>query len=151
VIITQERIYSDEDASFSILFIDDVFECFVIEDEFRELKVPKETRIPAGNYKIKVRTWGGFHARYQRKFYKFHKGMLELVGVKNFKDILIHVGNYEYNTDGCLLVNSGILVSDDNISGQRSIPAYKKFYNKVIDAALNNDLRINIIDRDQIN
>jgi len=148
LIINQERIVSDNDATASILFIDGVLECFVIEDEYREHKVPKETRIPAGDYRIKVRTWGGFNARYTRKFPDFHQGMLELVNVPNFKDILIHIGNYESNTDGCLLVNAGVRVDPGNITGQSSTDAYRRFYKKVIDAAINDDLTIEIFDRD---
>lgn len=148
MIINQERIASDNDASASIVFIDGVFECFIIEDEYREHKILKETRIPADIYKIKVRTWGGFHARYTRKFPNFHQGMLELVDVPTFKDILIHVGNYESNTEGCLLVNAGVRVDPGNITGQSSTHAYQRFYKKVIDAALNSDLTIEIFDRD---
>lgn len=149
MIIVQERISSDDDASFSILFIEGVFECFVIEDEYREHKVPKETRIPAGKYDIEVRKFGGFHNRYERKFPSFHKGMLELVDVPGFTDILIHIGNYEYNTDGCLLVNAGVRVTPNDINGQVSVNAYKRFYSKVIDAALQKHLTIEIFDRDR--
>ena len=149
MIINQERISSDDEASFSILFIDGVFECFVIEDEYREHKVPKETRIPPGRYNIIVRAWGGFNNRYQRKFPHIHQGMLELEDVPGFTDILIHVGNFEHNTDGCLLINAGVRATPNNIVGQVSVEAYKRFYRKVIDAAFSKDLAIEIFDRDR--
>ena len=88
MLLKQERIFSDDNATFSILFIDNTFECFVIEDEYREKKVPKETRIPAGRYRATLRRFGGFHNRYERKFRFFHKGMLELAEKTEFNNLL---------------------------------------------------------------
>ncbi len=148
MIIDQERIFSDNESSFSLVFVDGVFECFFIEDEPRDIKVPRETRIPAGVYDIRVRDYGNFHERYQDKFPEMHQGMLEVCAVPGFSDILIHCGNYESNTEGCLLPNTGVYAVEGNITGQASVVAYKKLYRKVIEAALDNNLSINIIDRD---
>ena len=46
-----ERFTSDKDATISAIYLDDVFQCFGLEDEYREEKVASETRIPAGSYK----------------------------------------------------------------------------------------------------
>ena len=78
--------------------------CFTLEDEARENKIPGETRIPAGKYEIKLRTEGGHDARYSTRFRGMHKGMLELQDVPEFKYILIHCGNTEEDTAGCLLL-----------------------------------------------
>lgn len=78
--------------------------CFTLEDEHREVKVMAETRIPCGTYDIKFRTVGGFHNKYSKRFAGIHKGMLELQDVPNFTYILIHCGNTEEDTAGCLLV-----------------------------------------------
>lgn len=148
MIINQERIFSDSESSFSLVFVDGLFECFFIEDEPRDVKVPKETRIPEGMYDIRVRPWGGFHNRYQDKFPDIHKGMLEVCDVPGFSDILIHCGNYESNTEGCLLPNTGVYAADGNITGQASVTAYKKLYCKIIEDAIAGDLSIDIVDRD---
>ena len=86
--------------------------CHSLEDEKRTVKVFGETRIPSGIYRIKLRTTGGHHARYQNK-YPFHKGMLHLQDVPNFKYILIHIGNDD-DTAGCLLTGTGSVVDYEN-------------------------------------
>jgi len=102
-----ERFTSDEDTTISAVYLDDVFQCFGLEDEYREEKVASKTRIPAGTYKVGVRTTGGFHSRYKNKFSEFHQGMLHVQDVPRFEFILIHVGNTDENTAGCLLVGTG--------------------------------------------
>ena len=39
-----------------------------------------ETRIPAGTYKLRLKTWGGYD-RYTKRFGEMHKGMLEVLDV----------------------------------------------------------------------
>lgn len=80
------------------------FLCFVLEDEFRKVKVKGETRIPRGTYRVALRKIGGFNERYARRFPKIHKGMLWLLDVPGFEYILVHCGNRDEDTDGCLLV-----------------------------------------------
>jgi len=124
-----ERYYSTDDFTIGRLFIDDVFECYVLEDEFRAGKVMHETRIPKGTYEIKLRTFGGHHERYIKKF-DFHKGMLWLQDVPKFKDILIHIGNSDEDTSGCLIVGQHV----DLIKGwiSKSTQAYINLYKKVV-------------------
>lgn len=146
--INQERIFSDDESSISIAFVNDRFVCFFVEDERRELKVPKETRIPEGSYQIKLRTVGGFHNRYSERFPEIHMGMLCLQDVPGFEHILIHCGNTEKNTDGCLLTNTGVLALPGSVVGQSSVVAYKRLYELVIEAAAHERLWIDIVDRD---
>ena len=49
-----------KDATNGLLFIDNVFECYTLEDEVRDIKVHSETAIPLGTYKIKFRNIGGW-------------------------------------------------------------------------------------------
>lgn len=62
-------------------------------DHIRRVKVPEETAIPAGRYRVH-RTWS---PRYQRL-------VMELQNVPGFRGIRIHSGNGESDTAGCLLV-----------------------------------------------
>ena len=89
--ITVERIHSNDDATLSVIFIDGVFECFGIEDEFREDKVAGETRIKADIYTLGIRDVGGFHNRYSKKFPDFHQGMIQVLNVPEFEYILLHI------------------------------------------------------------
>jgi len=148
MIITVKRFKSDDDATLSMLYVDGEFECFGLEDEYRQTKVPKETRIPAGIYKMGVRTVGGFDYRYTRKFPEFHQGMLEIKNVPGFEYVLIHVGNTDEDTDGCLLVGCGANTCGE-LSVSSSVAAYRKLYRKVIGAALVGDLLINVEDLDR--
>lgn len=141
------RYTSDTNTTLSLVFVDGIFFTYGLEDEFREEKIRGETRIPRGKYRITVRAEGGFHNRYTKKFGKFHQGMLWVRDVPGFEWILIHVGNTEKDTAGCLLVGSGVS-SAKRLMITRSVPAYKKLYAKVIEAAKADNLTIEYIDGD---
>lgn len=131
-----------KDATNGMLFIDGVFECYTLEDEVRDVKVMSETAIPLGTYEIKFRNIGGFDTKYKARYgTTFHKGMLELQDVPNFKYILIHTGNTDEHTAGCLLLGETQQDLDKGKDGfvGGSGDAYKKMYPKVRDALLNGE------------
>ena len=145
--ITVKRITSDSDSTVSIIDIDGHFQCFGLEDEYRVNKVVNETRIPAGTYKVGVRDVGGFHSRYKSR-YQFHQGMLQVLDVPNFEYILIHTGNSEKDTAGCLLVGSGCSTVKGDMKVRSSRYAYRALYQKVINSALLDSLLIEFVDDD---
>jgi hypothetical protein len=104
------------------------FLCFTLEDEFREVKVPGETRIPAGTYRVTLRTEGGKHAQYQQRYGPMHKGMLWVRDVPNYDFILIHTGNKDEHTDGCLLVGDNC---DQNITDEGMVGASRNAYRRI--------------------
>lgn len=126
--LTLDRYYKTNDFTVGRLSIDGVFECYTLEDEHREVKVMHETRIPSGRYEIKLRTFGGHHERYKK--FPYHKGMLWLQDVPKFKDILIHIGNTEKHTSGCILVGKSIDLNKGFLSS--STIAYESMYKKVL-------------------
>ena len=137
--LTVVRTQFGADATNGLLFIDREFECFTLEDEVRDVKVHSETAIPLGEYEIKLRTVGGFHTKYTERYgAAFHKGMLELQDVPNFQYILIHTGNTDQHTAGCLLVGETQQDLDKGKDGfiGGSGDAYKKMYPKVLNALL---------------
>jgi hypothetical protein len=69
--------------------------CFVLEDTARApgIKIPGETAIPAGRYRVIV-DWSN----------RFRKYSLHILDVPNFAGIRIHSGNTDKDTEGCLLV-----------------------------------------------
>tara|TARA_B100001250_G_scaffold146162_1_gene125140 strand:+ start:709 stop:1293 length:585 start_codon:yes stop_codon:yes gene_type:complete len=130
-----------EDATNGMLFINGVFECFTLEDEVRNVKVHSETAIPLGEYEIKLRTEGGFHTKYTSRYGSMHKGMLWLQDVPGFTWILIHTGNTDQHTAGCLLLGETQQDLDKGKDGfvGGSGDAYKKAYPKIAKAILNGE------------
>lgn len=114
------------DWTVSRLYVRNRFECFVLEDEGRTLKVKGETRIPVGTFIVSLRTEGGFHQRYLKRFGPaFHHGMLWVKDVPGFEWILFHLGNTDEDTAGCLLVGQ-TWTGAGTISGSER--AYRHFY-----------------------
>jgi len=127
------------------------FLCYTLEDECREEKVMAETRIPAGVYSILLRKEGGFHGRYTKKYGDMHKGMLHVQDVPNFKWILIHTGNTDEHTAGCLILGdsqeNNVLMKDGFIG--KSVQAYKRVYPPIAEALENGEeVTIEYIDLD---
>lgn len=128
------RMWANDNETLGMMSIENIEECFILEDQYQLKKVRGKTRIPAGTYKISLRTEGRLHEKYKKLFPSFHIGMLELQNVKNFKYILIHIGLDDEDTEGCLLTASGSQVNTGKIKLTRgtSTRAYKKLYKKVI-------------------
>lgn len=135
-----KRLYSADDFTIGSLFLEDEegreFLCFTLEDEYREEKEYGETRIPAGTYRITLRTVGGFHNRYAEKFPNMHKGMLWVRDVPGFEYILIHIGNTDEHTAGCLLVG---MSADMKGTIGKSTYAYKDIYPRISEALLDGE------------
>ncbi len=131
--LTVVRTQFGTDATNGLLFINGIFECYTLEDQYQAVKVMHETCIPEGTYDIKFRTVGGFHEKYKKRYGNDHYGMLHLQDVPNFTYILIHAGNTDEHTSGCLIVGEtqqDLDISDDGFIGH-SGKAYLKLYNKV--------------------
>lgn len=142
-----ERIASNGDSTIGVLYLDGKFFCFACEDEYRVTKVKGRTRIPAGTYKIRLRTEGGLTQKYLAKFPALHRGMLWLQDVTGFQWIYIHIGNKHEDTEGCILVGRG--VNSEGMFLYSSTDAYLDLYRTVADAAEAGDLEITIVDRDR--
>jgi hypothetical protein len=125
------------------------FLCYTLEDESREEKVWGETCIPNGTYNIRFRTEGGYHNKYSGRFENIHKGMLEVCDVPNFQYILIHCGNTDEDTAGCLLVGDTQENNSTKTGGfiGKSTQAYQRIY-PLIAKALDQGETVSIAYRD---
>ena len=131
--LTVVRTQFGTDATNGLLFINGIFECYTLEDQYQAVKVMHETCIPEGTYDIKFRKTGGFHSKYSERYKNAHYGMLHIQDVPNFTYILIHTGNTDEHTSGCLIVGEtqqDLEVSKDGFIGSSTV-AYKKMYSKV--------------------
>jgi len=88
-----ERDVLTDKSTLGLLYIEGSFYCFTLEDKLREHKIPGETCIPIGSYKIVKHYSPRFGAHYPM-----------LMDVPNFSGVLIHAGNTPEDTEGCILV-----------------------------------------------
>lgn len=124
------------------LYIDGKYFCDTIEDTDRGLKqtdayasnkrkkVHGETAIPTGRYQVTLSVQS---PRFKSKpAYQFCNGYLpRLINVPCFDGVLIHIGNYPKDTEGC------ILVGRNTIKGavMESTETFKKLYSKLKSAS----------------
>ena len=99
------RTYLGEKYTIGKFFINGEYFCDTLEDKVRdfnkdgdlldegETKIYGDTAIPYGRYKV-IYTFSPH----------FGKKLPRLVGVKHFDGILIHAGNTDRDTNGCILV-----------------------------------------------
>ena len=125
--------------------------CYVLEDTYRPVKIMHKTRIPANKYKLKLRRYGSHFLRYSERFLKLNhiRGMIEVMNVKNYTDILIHIGNSETDTSGCLLVGQDYREEDGQLILISSTLAYKALYPIIADA-LEQDEEVTLEIRDEL-
>ena len=112
------------------------FLAYTLEDEYRNEKVFGETRIPNGTFRVGLRKVGGYHAKYSKRFPHIHIGMLHVLDVPGFEYILIHCGNTDEHTAGCLLVGDSQennQITKDGFIG-KSTQAYKRIYPRIGEA-----------------
>lgn len=122
--LTLKRKYSGSAYTIGDLFIDGVFFCNTIEDVVRHLpatcpntpkgrnctckeKVYAETAIPAGTYKVTME----YSPRFKRRLPLLHD-------VPHFIGILIHSGNTQRDSAGCIIV--GINTVKGKVTGSRA-------------------------------
>jgi hypothetical protein len=96
----------------------------------RDRKIAGATAIPVGTYEVDMNT---VSPKYQyRRQYDFCRGKLpRLVNVKGYSGILIHIGNYPQDTEGCILAGKNTVVG----AVMESTETFKKLYDKMKFAA----------------
>lgn len=113
--INLKRTFKNNNYTIGKLYINDIYQCDTIEDTDRGLvnsmplevvnlkKVYGKTCIPKGTYKINMDT---ISPKFKdRTWAKPYDGKLpRLENVVGFDGVLIHVGNNEEDTLGCILV-----------------------------------------------
>ena len=109
--IKVDRIYKGESYTIGRMYLNGEYFCDTLEDAIRPVKIPNETAIPAGTYKVEV-TYSP----------RFKRNLPLLIDVPNYTGIRIHNGSNKDHTSGCILVgfntSKGILSDSRKISDQ---------------------------------
>lgn len=132
-----DRKYKKATYTIGRLYVNGEFLCNTLEDKDRglsdedsldkikKIKVPSETAIPTGTYKITLNVVSPSFSK--KAYYKnFCGGRLpRLLGVKGFEGILIHKGNSDKDSAGCILVGDNTAVGKVYNSQARFEQLYK--------------------------
>lgn len=106
--IKVDRIYKGESYTIGKMYLNGKYFCDTLEDAIRPVKIPNETAIPAGTYKVEV-TYSP----------RFKRNLPLLVDVPNYTGIRIHNGSNKDHTSGCILV--GFNTSKGKLTDSRKI------------------------------
>jgi hypothetical protein len=136
-----KRRFKGESYTIGSLYIDGVYFCDTLEDtdrgltqlmplsEIRKLKIAGQTAIPTGTYKVVTNVVSPKYST--REAYRFCGGKVpRLLNVPGYEGVLIHIGNYATDTEGC------ILVGENKVKGQviNSTATFKRLYELMTDA-----------------
>ncbi|HBL75809.1 MAG: hypothetical protein A2W90_04725 [Bacteroidetes bacterium GWF2_42_66] len=123
------RISDDGKTTIGLLFVNNRFYCYTLEDARREVKIPGETRIPAGTYLITFRKELSELTQKYRDLYpdwfSFH---LQLNNVPEFDLVYLHNGGDHTDTEGCILVSDSIQVQNKNTMLTNSRITFRRLY-----------------------
>ena len=136
-----KRIAKRETYTIGHLYVDGVYFCDTCEDTDRGLKqsLPASvnnakkrygaTAIPTGRYQVTLKMQSPRFSK--KKQYEFCNGYLpRLLNVPAFEGVLIHIGNTNRDTDGCILVGRNTKVGKVLESGI----TFRALYGKLKDA-----------------
>lgn len=108
---------SNETCTIGNLYVNGVWECFILEDPVRPTKIAGRTAIPAGRYKVTIT-----HSP------RFNRPLPLVHDVPGFSGIRIHTGNTAEDTEGCLLPG---LTNPSPFSVGSSGKAFNALYEKL--------------------
>ncbi|EDP3641343.1 hypothetical protein GXA84_02380 [Campylobacter jejuni] len=121
-----------------------LFECFSLEEDKEGLESGKDLRIPEGNYNLKRHSPSRFENTLRSITKKDDDTMINVYNdeVPSSRAILIHWGNTDKDTQGCILL--GLTKDNNNESVGQSRQACKEFYDLMYHQDLNN-IKLEII------
>jgi hypothetical protein len=137
--LTVKRKVRNPNNTIGELFVDGKKFCDTLEDtdrgldqkmsltEIRSKKVAAHTCIPSGTYKVTMKVVSPKYST--RAAYQFCGGRLpRLLDVPGYEGILIHIGNTDKDTEGCILVGQ----NDKNKQVINSTVTFKALYDKLM-------------------
>lgn len=140
--LTLIRKYKKKDYCIGELYVDNKFFCDTLEDpdrgltstmnltEIKAKKIKGDTAIPTGTYKITLDIVSPKYSNFSKYPYvKFCGGkMPRLLNIPGYEGVLIHAGNTQKDTEGCLLVGMNRQIGKV-LDSQKT---FKKLYDKLL-------------------
>lgn len=143
MLLKLKRRFKGSNYTIGSFYVNNKYFCDTIEDVDRKLKqsmniieiqrkkVKGETAIPSGVYTVNMNTISPKYSKIQFYKDKANGGRVpRLINVKGFDGVLIHSGNTEKDTEGCLIVG------ENKVKGQviNSKKVFEKLYKLLYDA-----------------
>jgi hypothetical protein len=149
--ITVLRYADDGNTSLGLMFVNKVFFAYTLEDTHSELKIPGNTRIPEGHYRLGIKKENTPLTQRYRNRFDWFSNHIEIEGIPNYDLVYIHIGNTHKDTKGCLLIADGVNAANREKMILQSQKAYERFYKIIYPRIVNNEpLAINILDENWI-
>ena len=126
--LTVLRYQDDGETTLGLLFINNLFFCYTLEDTFRAIKIAEKTRIPNGTYEVDFNRFDTpltLKYRQTRSWFTYH---LEIKNVPDYIGVYIHSGGTHEHTAGCLLVSNGLMATDKQKILNNSRDTYESLY-----------------------
>jgi hypothetical protein len=135
MVVRVRRFYSNPVRSLGILMADDKLLAFTLE-------LPKAgtmVRIPAGSYALALRPSPKFSPIYGHD-------MIEITGVPRRTEILVHPGDFEKDTHGCLLIGMSVTTELDAERDDEQLTTSRDMYLKVVYPVLSKAIKESFVD-----
>ncbi len=146
------RIQQKGQSTLSHLYVDGIFQCYLLEDAIRFTKIKGETAIFAGAWTMRLNTEGGMNEEYKKRFPTLHKGMVEIL-TEQHNFTYIHIGNFIRHTEGCPLAGATYNIDEKdkkNFMVSESEKAYRFIYPLLVSLIEKGDTAIDIINQPYI-
>lgn len=155
MLLTVQRFSLKKDWSLGRFLIDSKLDGFTVEDEVRQVKVMHETAIPYGTYDIGLHASPKFseafywseegqvlihkpfskaflNHKFSRETFKKYKDwkphfLFEVKSVANFRYVLLHWGNTDLDSSGCIILGRSLGV----LNGREAVLYSKAYYLEV--------------------
>jgi hypothetical protein len=126
--VTVIRYLDDGDTTLGMLFLNNKFFSYTLEDTHNDEKISGDTRIPEGIYPLELnRNLTDLTKRYRKRFpwFEYH---IELKEIPNYSLVYIHIGNTHVDTRGCILVADGVNAASTEKMVTHSQRAFERLY-----------------------
>ncbi len=123
------RFHDDGHTTLGLLYINNKFYCYTLEDTYHEIKIANETRIPAGFYTVDFcKEETDLTLKYRQQYSEWFNYHLEIKNVPDFHGIYLHNGGTNKDTAGCVLVSDSFNVSKNQTVLTNSKNTFETMY-----------------------